>query len=85
MCMCDSFRRGFGRLTTILKNSATLLLLLWQSWKEVNDVAMVYATLIIKVKGRWTFESVPATLKEQVREILIACDCGYLCGEEAHE
>ncbi len=83
MCMCDSFRRGFGRLTTILKNSATLLLLLWQSWKEVNDVAMVYATLIIK--GRRTFESVPATLKEQVREILTDCECGYLCGEEAHE
>ncbi len=83
MCMCDSFRRAFGRLTTCLKNSAKLLLLLWQIWKEVNDMAMVYATLIIK--GRRTFESVPATLKEQVREILIDCECGYLCGEEAHE
>lgn len=83
MCMFDSFRRGFGRLKTCLKNSVTLLLLLWQIWKEVNDMAMVYATLIIK--GRRTFESVPATLKEQVREILIDCECGYLCGEETHE
>lgn len=83
MFMCDSFRKAFGRWMTSLKNSATLLLLLWQIRKEVNDMSMVYATLIIK--GRRTFESVPETLKEQVREILIDCECGYLCGEEAHE
>lgn len=83
MCMSGSFRRGFGRLKTCLKSSAGLLLLLWQIWKEVNDMAMVYATLIIK--GRRTFESVPATLKEQVRQILVDCECGHLCGDETHE
>lgn len=32
-------------------------------------MAVIYATLI--VKGKKTFAQVPATLKEQVREILI--------------
>lgn len=36
--------------------------------KEVEDVAVVYATLIIK--GKKTIEQVPALLREQVREIL---------------
>ena len=43
-------------------------------------MAMVYATLIIK--GRRTFESVPETLKEQVREILLDCDCSHLLENE---
>lgn len=43
-------------------------------------MAMVYATLIIK--GRRTFASVPETLKEQVREILLDCDCGHLLESE---
>lgn len=41
--------------------------------KGVNDLAVVYATLI--VKGFKTFANVPASLKEQVKEILIALDC----------
>jgi hypothetical protein len=45
----------------------------------VIDMAMVYATLIIK--GRRSYDTVPETLKAQVREILIDCDCGHLCGE----
>ena len=49
-------------------------------WKEVNEMAAVYATLIIK--GRRTFASVPDTLKEQVREILIALECEHLIIEE---
>lgn len=44
--------------------------------KGVNDMAVVYATLIIK--GKKTFAQVPATLKEQVKEILIALDCPEL-------
>lgn len=46
-------------------NTALLRLL----GKEVDDVAVVYATLIIK--GRKTFADVPDTLKAQVRQILI--------------
>lgn len=36
--------------------------------EEVETMAVVYATLI--VKGRKTLEQVPALLREQVREIL---------------
>ncbi len=35
---------------------------------EVGDVAVIYATLI--VKGKKTFKQVPERLQEQVREIL---------------
>jgi len=38
----------------------------------VEEVAVVYATLIIK--GRKTFADVPDTLKAQVRQILIDLD-----------
>lgn len=37
--------------------------------KEVEAMAVVYATLI--VKGRKTLDQVPALLREQVREILM--------------
>lgn len=43
-------------------------------------MAMVYVSLIIK--GRRTFSSVPAVIKEQVRQILIDCDLEYLIDEE---
>ena len=36
--------------------------------KEVKDMAVVYATLIIK--GRKTIDQVPALLRKQVEEIL---------------
>jgi len=36
--------------------------------KEVDTMAVVYATLI--VKGRKTIEQVPALIRDQVREIL---------------
>lgn len=36
--------------------------------KEVQEMAIVYATLI--VKGRKTMDQVPALLKEQVAQIL---------------
>lgn len=37
--------------------------------KKVKEMAVIYATLI--VKGRKTFAEVPAKLQEQVRQILI--------------
>lgn len=40
--------------------------------KEVNDMAVVYATLI--VKGKKTLDQVPALLREQVEEILEALE-----------
>ena len=40
--------------------------------KEVKDMAIIYATLIIK--GRKTFAQVPAVIKEDVRQILIDLD-----------
>lgn len=36
--------------------------------KEVPDMAVVYATLI--VKGKKTIEQVPALIRDEVREIL---------------
>lgn len=41
-------------------------------WKEVNVMAVVYATLI--VKGLKTLEQVPALIKTQVEEILTALE-----------
>lgn len=40
--------------------------------KEVDGMAVVYATLIIK--GRKTLEQVPALIREQVEEILADCE-----------
>ena len=37
-------------------------------WKEVHEMAVVYATLIIK--GRKTLDQVPAMLREQVGQLL---------------
>lgn len=44
--------------------------------KEVNEMAVIYATLI--VKGRKTFADVPDRIKEQVKQVLINLDCGDL-------
>lgn len=48
--------------------SLQLFLLYILLGKEVKDMAVVYATLIIK--GKKTLEQVPALLREQVKEIL---------------
>lgn len=58
-----------------LYNLVTFLL----SSKEVNDMAVIYATLI--VKGKRTYKSVPAKLKNEVREILISLECENLVEE----
>ena len=43
--------------------------LLWLNRKEVDNMAVIYVALI--VKGKRTYTSVPAVLKEQVKEMLI--------------
>ena len=40
--------------------------------KEEDEMAFVYATLIIK--GKKTIDQVPARLRKQVEEILEACE-----------
>lgn len=45
------------------------ILLYFMTRKEVNEMAVIYATLI--VKGKKTFNQVPMKLKDQVKEILI--------------
>ena len=47
--------------------------------KDVDAMAVVYATLIIK--GKKTFSEVPAKIKDQVRDVLEALDCGDLAVE----
>lgn len=44
--------------------------------KDVEEMAVVYATLIIK--GKKDFADVPARIKEQVKTVLINLDCGDL-------
>lgn len=44
--------------------------------KEVGEMAVVYATLI--VKGLKTISDVPEKIREQVKETLIALDCPEL-------
>lgn len=44
--------------------------------KEVRDMAVVYATLIIK--GKKKFSDVPDRIKDQVKEVLIDLDCSDL-------
>ena len=44
-------------------------IMLWLNRKEVDNMAVIYVALI--VKGKRTYASVPAVLKEQVKEMLI--------------
>ena len=47
--------------------------------KDVGEMAVVYATLI--VKGKKSYADVPDRIKEQVKEILIDLDCSDLVTE----
>lgn len=47
--------------------------------KEVDTMAVIYATLI--VKGRKTFRQVPDKIKDQVRQVLIDLECEELITE----
>ena len=49
----------------------------------MNPLAMFFANRIIL--GKQTFESVPAKLKDQVRELLVDAGVGHLCDEETGE
>jgi hypothetical protein len=44
--------------------------------KDVKEMAVIYATLIIK--GKKNFSDVPERIKEQVKEVLVDLDCGDL-------
>lgn len=44
--------------------------------KDVESMAVIYATLIIK--GKKTFADVPARIQEQVKQVLIDLDCPEL-------
>lgn len=44
--------------------------------KDVESVAVIYATLIIK--GKKTFADVPEKIKDKVKEVLIDLDCPEL-------
>lgn len=44
--------------------------------KDVAEMAVVYATLIIK--GKKNFADVPERIKEQVKTVLIDLECGDL-------
>ena len=47
--------------------------------KDVNEMAVIYATLIIK--GKKTYAEVPEKIKQQVKEVLIDLDCADLVTE----
>lgn len=47
--------------------------------KEVETMAVIYATLI--VKGKKTFAQVPEKIKEQVRQVLADLECEELITE----
>ena len=47
--------------------------------KEVNDMAVIYATLI--VKGKKTYAQVLDKIKPQVKQILIDLECEELIEE----
>ena len=55
------------------------LLLFFVLRKEVEEMAVIYATLIIK--GKKTFTQVPEKIREQVREVLIDLECPELAEE----
>lgn len=51
--------------------------------KAVENMAVIYAALIIK--GKKTIDDVPAVIREKVRQILIDLDLPELAGEDPTE
>lgn len=47
--------------------------------KDVNEMAVIYATLI--VKGKKNYAEVPDRIKAQVKEVLIDLECADLVTE----
>ncbi len=64
-------------LVTLALTASTLYFII----RRYSDMALVYVSLIIK--GRRKYSSVPAPLKPQVKEILIDLELEYLIDEEA--
>lgn len=58
-----------------------LQFLFWVLRKEIKNMAVIYATLI--VKGVLEFADVPEIKKEEVKAILIALDCAELLPMES--
>ena len=56
-------------------------LLFWVLRKEKKDMAVIYATLI--VKGVLEFVDVPEIKQEEVKAILLALDCAELLPMES--
>ena len=56
------------------------LLLFLLRRKEVETMAVIYATLI--VKGKKTYAQVPEKIKPQVKQVLIDLECEDLITEE---
>ena len=48
--------------------------------KEMKDMAVIYATLI--VKGKKTYAQVPEKIRPQVKQVLIDLECEDLITEE---
>ena len=53
--------------------------LIFANRKEVDKMAVIYVALI--TKGKRTYESVPALIKEQVKELLVDLELDYLTTE----
>lgn len=56
-----------------------LNLFLFLFGKVVKDVAVIYATLI--VKGVKNYKDVPDRIKDQVKQVLIDLECDHLIEE----
>ena len=67
--------RQFWMLIPMIK----YLLLKFLLRKDVNEMAVIYATLIIK--GKKTFKEVPDLIKDQVKQVLIDLECEELAVE----
>ena len=70
----DSEPRFRQSWTVTAVRSLILKILLGKEVKEM--IAVIYASLIIK--GRKKFSDVPASIREQVKQILIDLDCAEL-------
>ena len=55
------------------------LLFFFMLRKEVEEMAVIYATMIIK--GKKTFAQVPEKIREQVRQVLVDLECPELAEE----
>ena len=69
------FRKHSGKKSRKywMKADMIINLLLLLCGKDKTTMAIIYATLIIKGKKKYT--DVPLTLREQVRQILIDLEC----------